>query len=100
MRFTLEEKVLTLFMEGELNSYNADNVEKEIDETIKGQAFDKLVLDFSHISYISSAGLRIILKFFLVYVGFCYIHSSPFLHRRNGQTALDQADLDYKSALI
>ncbi len=62
MRFTLEEKVLTLFMEGELNSYNADNVEKEIDETIKGQAFDKLVLDFSHISYISSAGLRIILK--------------------------------------
>ena len=62
MRFTLEEKVLTLFMEGELNSYNADNVEKEIDETLKGKAFDKLVLDFSHISYISSAGLRIILK--------------------------------------
>ena len=62
MRFTLEEKVLTLFMEGELNSYNADNVEKEIEETLKGKAFDKLVLDFSHISYISSAGLRIILK--------------------------------------
>ena len=62
MRFTLEEKVLTLFMEGELNSYNADNVEKEIDETLKGKAFDKLVLDFSHISYISSAGLRIVLK--------------------------------------
>ena len=62
MRSELKEKTLTLFLEGELNSYNADNVEKEIESTIKGQAFEKLVLDFSHISYISSAGLRIILK--------------------------------------
>ena len=62
MRFELKEKVLTLFLEGELNSYNAENVEKEIEETLKGQSFDKLVLDFSRISYISSAGLRIMLK--------------------------------------
>ena len=62
MRFDLKEKQLTLYLEGELNSYNADNIEKEIDETLKSQSFDKLVLDFSHISYISSAGLRIILK--------------------------------------
>ena len=62
MRHTLENKVMTLFLEGELNSYNADNVEKEIDNTLSGQSFDKLILDFSHISYISSAGLRIILK--------------------------------------
>lgn len=62
MRFEIKDKVLTLYLEGELNSYNADNIEKEIDETLKGQQFDKLVLDFSHISYISSAGLRIMLK--------------------------------------
>ena len=62
MRFDLKEKQLTLYLEGELNSYNADNIEKEIDETLKSQSFNKLVLDFSHISYISSAGLRIILK--------------------------------------
>ena len=62
MRHTLENKVMTLFLEGELNSYNADNVEKEIDATLNGQSFDKLILDFSHISYISSAGLRVILK--------------------------------------
>ena len=62
MRFELKEKVLTLFLEGELNSYNADNIEKEIDNILKEQAFDKLVLDFSRISYISSAGLRIVLK--------------------------------------
>ena len=62
MRFELKEKTLTLFLEGELNSYNADNIEKEIDNILKEQTFDKLVLDFSHISYISSAGLRIVLK--------------------------------------
>ena len=62
MRFELKEKTLTLYLEGELNSYNADNIEKEIDNILKEQIFDQLVLDFSRISYISSAGLRIVLK--------------------------------------
>jgi len=62
MKYELKNNVVTLFLEGELNSYNADNIEKEIDDTLKGQTFNKLVLDFSHISYISSAGLRIVLK--------------------------------------
>lgn len=62
MRSELNEKTLTLFLEGELNSYNAENVEKEIDDTLAGKTFDKLQLDFSRLSYISSAGLRIILK--------------------------------------
>ena len=62
MKCELNDKTLTLFMEGELNSYNAENVEKEIEDTIGNQSFEKLVLDFARISYISSAGLRIILK--------------------------------------
>ena len=62
MRFTNENSIMTLFLEGELNSYNADNVDKEIEQILANQKFLKLVLDFSHISYISSAGLRVILK--------------------------------------
>ena len=62
MRFENVNKVLTLFMEGEINSYNAENIEKEIDSVVTTQQFDQLVLDFVRISYISSAGLRIILK--------------------------------------
>ena len=31
MRFQLNERVLTLYFEGELNSYNADNMEKEME---------------------------------------------------------------------
>ena len=76
MRFELNEKTLTLFLEGELNSYNADNIEKEIDNILKDQKFDKLVLDFSHISYISSAGLRIVLKLKQKYNDFSIIETS------------------------
>ena len=62
MKYELQEKVLTLHLEGELNSYNADNIEKEIDGILSKESFEKLILDFSKISYISSAGLRIVLK--------------------------------------
>ena len=62
MRFELNDNTLTLFLEGELNSYNAENIEKEIESVLAGKKFDKLNLDFANIRYISSAGLRIILK--------------------------------------
>ena len=62
MRNKNENNVLTLYLEGELNSYNADNVEKEIEEIVNNEQFTKLILDFANLHYISSAGLRIILK--------------------------------------
>ena len=62
MRCDLKEEKLTLYFEGELNSYNADGVEKEIDATLKDKKFKSLVLNFENLRYISSAGLRIILK--------------------------------------
>ena len=62
MRFELKENCLTLYLEGELNSYNADGVEKEIDNTLKDKEFSSLVLNLENLRYISSAGLRIVLK--------------------------------------
>ena len=62
MRSKNENNVLTLYFEGELNSYNADNVEKEIEGIVSKEEFTKLILDFSNLHYISSAGLRILLK--------------------------------------
>lgn len=62
MRNKIENEILTLYFEGELNSYNSDNIEKEIEKDISGANFKKIVLDFANLSYISSAGLRIILK--------------------------------------
>lgn len=62
MEHKLNEGVLTIALAGELNSYNSANIEKEIEEIISQNQFDKLVLDFERIIYVSSAGLRIVLK--------------------------------------
>ena len=62
MRHLKEENVLTIYLEGQISSYNADNVEKEINDILNKETFNNLKLDFSNVSYISSAGLRVVLK--------------------------------------
>lgn len=62
MNHSLTNDVLTIFLEGELNSTNADIVGEEIDQIISNSTFKSLVLDFDKVSYISSAGLRVVLK--------------------------------------
>ena len=62
MKCLLDKDVLTIYLEGELNSANADAREKEILADVEGKTFTRLVLDFSLLSYISSAGLRVVLK--------------------------------------
>ena len=76
MKTTLDNNVLTVYLGGEINSYNADNIEKEIQGAIGKQSFEKLVLDFSSVSYISSAGLRIILKLKQQYNDFSVVETS------------------------
>ena len=62
MNSLLENKTLTIYFKGELNSSNADSVEKEIEGLLSKGGFDKIRLDFNELTYISSAGLRIIVR--------------------------------------
>ena len=62
MRNELEQNTLTLFFEGEVNSYNAEEVEKEIDTIVKSNSFKSIIIDMEKLNYISSAGLRIIVR--------------------------------------
>ena len=62
MKFTSENDTLVLFFEGELNSFNSEEVENEIESITKANSFKSLVLDLENLNYISSAGLRIIVR--------------------------------------
>lgn len=62
MKFNVENETLTIFLEGTINSFNAEDVEKEVDGILKGNTFQKIVFDLEHLHYLSSAGLRIIVR--------------------------------------
>lgn len=62
MKFNLENGVITLFIIGELSSTNAASVEADMDSTMQGKSFTSVVLDLGSCTYVSSAGLRIVLK--------------------------------------
>ena len=62
MKSVIENNTLTIFFEGELNSSNAEDVEKEIEGLVSKGGFGAIKLDFNDLTYISSAGLRIIVR--------------------------------------
>lgn len=56
---TVDGNKLTILLEGRLDSTTATQLEAELKRSLEGIA--ELVLDFSGLEYLSSAGLRIIL---------------------------------------
>lgn len=56
---TQDASILTISIEGRIDTTTAPELEKEIDAIAD---ITELVLDFSGVDYISSAGLRVILK--------------------------------------
>ncbi len=62
MRIQWDESKCTVFFEGEINSYNAENIEEEYSSLLEGKTPDPLIFDFQKVTYISSAGLRIVLR--------------------------------------
>ncbi len=62
MRNTYENGILTVYPEGSIDTGNAEQVGKEIEEIREQHPDGTLVLDLEQLNYISSAGLRQILK--------------------------------------
>ena len=56
------DDTLKIVLDGRIDSTNAADVEKQIDEIVNDNSFENLVLDAEKLAYISSAGLRIILR--------------------------------------
>lgn len=57
---TIENKTVTLAVEGRLDTTTAPQLEAVISEVVP--TADELILDFAKLEYVSSAGLRVILK--------------------------------------
>lgn len=62
MDHSIKNEVLTIFLKGKINSSNSEEVEQEIDEILAKNPFKSLIFDLDELVYISSAGLRILLR--------------------------------------
>ena len=63
MKTELKDNVLTIFLEGRIDSNNAPELEKELlDIAAQNDSASKIQIDVDKLEYISSAGLRVLLK--------------------------------------
>ena len=62
MRYNVEQETLTIYLEGELNTFTSEQVEKDVEQIMSENTFNKVILDLEHLRYISSTGLRIIVR--------------------------------------
>lgn len=62
MEFKNVDGLLTIFLAGRIDSHNADQTGVEIDKIIAENTAESVVFDAENLEYISSAGLRVVLR--------------------------------------
>ena len=62
MRSECKDGVLTLYLEGRVDTTNAPQTEAEIEAARAGASYTAVVIDADGLEYISSAGLRVVLR--------------------------------------
>lgn len=62
MRYTDSNGTITIFLEGRVDTSNADEIGEELDRIVKQADKSRVMLDANALDYISSAGLRIVIK--------------------------------------
>ena len=62
VKYQAENGILTIYLSGRIDSGNAAETEKAINEIKNRETAERIILDCDDLEYISSAGLRIILR--------------------------------------
>lgn len=60
--FDVKDNTLVIKFAGRIDSTNANSVEKIVNEALASAGYDNIIIDADDLEYISSAGLRIVLK--------------------------------------
>ena len=60
--YKMQDNTLVFAFNGKISSENAAAVEEKVNEIIKAQTHENVVVDAENLEYISSAGLRVILR--------------------------------------
>lgn len=77
MDFVNENGVLMICLEGRLSTTEASQVESDIMKIINDVNPEKIIIDAKKLVYISSSGLRILMKIAKVYKNFVVKNASP-----------------------
>ena len=77
MDFNYQNNELTIFLKGRIDTNNANDVEKQINDIIDTHPAEKLTLDAADLMYISSAGLRVVLRLRRAHESLSIINVSP-----------------------
>ena len=94
---------LTIRLEGRIDSGNAAEVEAEINSVVKDHAPKAVIIDAEALDYISSAGLRIILRLRKKYPDFSIIDVKPEVYdvfRMTGFTEMMKIERAYRRVSV
>ena len=75
-----QDNCLTIYLEGEINSLTSEEVENEILGVTNSETFDKLVINLGDVTYVSSSGLRVVLRLKQAYKNFAVDDTCPSVY--------------------
>ena len=77
MKYSFDNSILTVFPEGRIDSANAESVEAEINRILGDTAADNIIIDVENLEYLSSAGLRVVLRLRKKFAEMKIVSASP-----------------------
>ncbi|MEF9945459.1 MAG: anti-sigma factor antagonist [Lachnospiraceae bacterium] len=61
MKYQIQENCLTIYLPGELDHHNAEEIRKEADQMIERKHIKYIIFDFGHTNFMDSSGIGVIM---------------------------------------